>query len=178
MPDVRGQRRFPIGPLVAFLMAASFVVRAGAAEPALEVHGMADVFSSGGAAIAWAVLRGASEETTLVTIRVAADSSSYPWVSVRGSDPFTREQRALLQATANAGVLDVRAPRARFADFPRTELRFYDSAPHAQSDSPALVVFYLGVPDTTPEFATGDKLDAYLTDRIAKLGVSGGSKPR
>jgi hypothetical protein len=178
MRDAAGHRYFPIGLLLAFLVAASFVARAGAAEPALEVHGMADVFSTGGAAIAWAVLRGATEEATVVTIRVAADTASYPWVSARGSDPFTKEQHALLPATANTGAVDVRSPRARFADSPRTELRFYDSAAHAQSDLPALVVFYLGVPDTTPEFATDDKLTAYLTDRIAKLRGGGGNKAR
>ena len=39
-----------------------------------------------------------------------------------------------------------------------------------------LVVFYLGVPDTTPEFATEAALDGYLADRIARLRASPGSK--
>jgi hypothetical protein len=30
-------------------------------------------------------------------------------------------------------------------------------------------VFYLGVPDTTPEFADAAKLDAYLRERIAQV---------
>jgi hypothetical protein len=40
----------------------------------------------------------------------------------------------------------------------------------AQSGVLKLVVFYLGVPDTTPEFATEDKLDA--SDRIGLHGLA------
>jgi hypothetical protein len=33
---------------------------------------------------------------------------------------------------------------------------------------PKLIVFYAGVPDTTPEFADRRKLDTYLDERIAR----------
>jgi hypothetical protein len=137
---------------------------------------MADAFAAGGVAVAWGVVRGASETTTVVAIRVVTDTALYPWISVTGSDPFSHQQHPLLQPMSSAGRINVRSPRAHFADFPRTELRFYDSAAEAQSGVPKLVVFYLGVPDTTPEFATEDKLDAYLTERIAHLRGDGGGK--
>jgi hypothetical protein len=136
---------------------------------------MADAFATAGVAVAWGVVRGASETATVVAIRVVTDTALYPWIAVTGSDPFTQRQHPL-RPMASAGVIDVRSPRAHFADFPRTELRFYGSATEAQSDVPKLVVFYLGVPDTTPEFATEDKLEACLTDRIARLRGDGGSK--
>jgi hypothetical protein len=139
---------------------------------------MADAFAANGVAIAWGVVRGKSEAATSVAIRVVADAALYPWIAVNGGDPFTSQHRPLLIPTSNAGVIEVRSSRAQFADFPRTELRFYDSAAQIQSDTPKLVVFYLGVPDTTPEFATEDKLDAYLSDRIAKLRGDAGSKTR
>ena len=161
--------------LLACFSLAGVVVRASAAEVPREVHGMADAFAEAGVAIAWGVVRGASERAT-VAIRVVTDTALYPWVAVEGSDPFTQRQHPLLRPMPSAGLIDVRSPRAHFADFPRTELRFYDSAADAQSGMPKLVVFYLGVPDTTPEFATEDKLDAYLTDRIAHLRGDGGSK--
>ena len=137
---------------------------------------MADAFAAAAVAVAWGVVRGASETTTVVAIRAVTDTTLYPWVAVEGSDPFTQRQHPLLQPMSSAGVINVRSPRAHFADFPRTELRFYGSAADAQSGVPKLVVFYLGVPDTTPEFATEDKLDAYLTDRIARLRRDSGSK--
>ena len=162
--------------LACFLAAAGVAVRTTGAEAPREAHGMADAFAAAGIAVAWGVVRGASETATVVAIRVATDTELYPWVAVTGSDPFTQRQHPLLRPMPSAGVIDVRSPRAHFADFPRTELRFYDSAAEAQSGVPKLVVFYLGVPDTTPEFATEDKLDAYLTDRIARLRGDGRSK--
>jgi hypothetical protein len=162
--------------LACFSVAAGVAVRASAAETPREVHGMADAFAAAGVAVAWGVVRGASETATVVAIRVVSDTALYPWVAVAASDPFTHQQHALLRPMSSPGVIDVRSPRANFADFPRTELRFYDSAAEARSGVPKLIVFYLGVPDTTPEFATEDKLDAYLTDRIARLRGDGGSK--
>jgi hypothetical protein len=147
----------------------------GAGTPR-ELHGMADAFAAPGVALAWGVLRGASETATIVVVRIVTDPASYPWLAVAGGDPFTQRKQPLLAATRSAGVIDLRSPRAHFADFPRTELRLYESAAAAQQDAPALVVFFLGVPDTTPEFATEDKLQEYLGDRVARLGAGIGTK--
>ena len=40
-----------------------------------------------------------------------------------------------------------------------------------------LAVYYLGVPDTTPEFATEASLAAYLADRIARMRAPGTKAP-
>jgi hypothetical protein len=133
-----------------------------AAKAPRELHGMADAFSAPGVALAWGVLRGANETETIVVMRVVANSASYPWLAVVGSDPFTQSKRQVMPATRSADVTDVRAPRAHFAEFPRTEARFYESEAAARQDRPALVVFFLGVPDTTPEFVTEEQLQAYF----------------
>ena len=146
------------------------------AEAPREVHGMADAFAAPGVAMAWGVLRGADEAATVVVVRIVTRPGSYPWLAVTGGDPFTQRKLPLLAATRSEGVIDVRTPRAHFADFPRTELRLYESAAAAQEDVPTLVVFFLGVPDTTPEFATEDKLQAYLSDRVARLAGGPGTK--
>jgi hypothetical protein len=41
-----------------------------------------------------------------------------------------------------------------------------------------LTVFYLGVPDTTPEFADAAKLDAYLAERLERARNSPEGKAR
>jgi len=53
-------------------------------------------------------------------------------------------------------------PRAGFADFPRREIHLYASEADWRARKPALTVYYLGVPDTTPEFTSEAALDAYL----------------
>ena len=129
---------------------------------AAEEHGKTDVFAAPGVTLAWAVARGPDEARTFVVIRVATDSSIVGAFSVTGRDPFTQAEHVWMPATKSSGRVDVRIPRAGFADFPRTELRFYGPAA-----KPRLEVFYLGVPDTTPEFDDTARLEKYLEERIA-----------
>ena len=154
--------------LSAALLLVGLVLASGAAvhgaETPREVHGMSDAFAAPGVAMAWGVVRGASETATVVVARIVTDPATYPWLAVTGGDPFTHRTGPLLTATRSSGVIDVRSPRAHFADLPRTEFRLYESAAAAQQDAPALVVFFLGVPDTTPEFATEDKLQGQLQE--------------
>ena len=167
--------------LRALLLLAGLVLASGAvvhgAEAPREVHGMSDAFAAPGVAMAWGVVRGASETATVVVARIVTDPATYPWLAVTSGDPFTHRTGPLLAATRSAGVIEVRSPRAHFADLPRTEFRLYNSAAAVQQDVPALVIFFLGVPDTTPEFATEDKLQAYLADRVARLAGASGGKP-
>jgi len=148
--------------LVALLAAAG-----QAATPAREAHGSSDVFVMPGVVLAWGVLRGADEASTKVVIRIDADPGSYAFVSVAGVDPFTQARRVLLPPTALRTAFDFASPRSRFVDFPRTELRFYAAASAVDKDAPALIVYYLGAPDTTPEFPAEAQLQAYLAQRVA-----------
>jgi hypothetical protein len=150
---------------------------ANAADAPREVHGMSDAIATPDVALAWGILRGTNEANTMVVVRIVSDPTKFGWMGTVGIDPFSKKEQSLRATTANAGTSDVRSSRARFADFPRTEFRLYDSEAAARAGSPALAVFYLGLPDTTPEFATQDKLEAYLADRIARLRGAGGKTP-
>lgn len=148
-----------------------------AAESAGEMHGMGDAFAAPGVALAWGVLRDSKNaDAAVVVIRLATDPQVYPFAAAAGIDPFTSQREPRLAGTRTAGGIDIRVPRARFADFPRTEILLYGSATAPPSGAPRLTVFYLGVPDTTPEFATAAALDAYLSARIARLEATPGSK--
>ena len=127
---------------------------------AIDVHGSSDTYAGEGVAIAWGVLRGASEASTVVVIRVAADARRYNRVEVAGIDPFTRETKIRFPVTTLVATMDIPLSRAGFADHPRTELRF--------AGPESLTVYYLGIPDTTPEFATAAALEAHLASRLAK----------
>jgi hypothetical protein len=148
-----------------------------AAEPPREAHGMADTFAAPGVALAWGVLRApqGSDDATVV-VRVVTDRNVYPYVAAAGIDPFTNAREPRLAAAPVGNGVDLRVPRARFADFPRTEFLLYDSAQAVAAQAPKLVVFYVGVPDTAPEFATAAALDAHLAERIARLAAGTGSK--
>ena len=148
---------------------AAFACVASAAGTVREAHGSGDAYSEAGAALAWAVLRGANDAATTVVVRIVSDTVAYRWVAVIGVDKVTRRQRMLLSPRSVETNTELRSSRAAFADFPRTEFHFFASADDAQKDSARLVVYYLGVPDTTPEFPDAAALDAYLDDRIARV---------
>ena len=57
--------------------------------------------------------------------------------------------------------------RSKFADHPSAEIHLFANENAALAINPALTVFYLGVPDTTPELPTAEGVRAYL-DRMLK----------
>jgi hypothetical protein len=160
---------FRVPWLLACCASFAFVASCAAAQAPREVHGSGDAYGEPGVALAWAVSRGADDATTFVVVRVIADPQVYPWLGVAGSNPFSKHQLQILREMQTPGTIDLRLPRTQFADFPRTEWRFYNAAAGPPEAAPALVVFYLGVPDTAPEFTSEAKLDAYLADRLERV---------
>lgn len=144
------------------------VALARAAEP-VELHGASDAFTTPGVTIAWGILRGATEDDTVVVVRIAVEATDFTHVAVDAVDPFTQRRQGLLTGRPVADVIELRSPRSRYADLPRSEVRLFRSADALRANSPALVVYYLSIPDTTPEFSTAAALGVYLDDRIATL---------
>lgn len=151
---------------VAVAVAAAFALSPGATRAQDIVHGADSLFVSPAVKLAWAVRRGASEAETLVIIRVIADAS-HRFIRLDGVDPFTKDRKVFVAARALERETDLAIPRAQFADHPSTEIHFFASANDAAASQPALTVFYLGVPDTTPEFARAGEAEAYL-DRMLR----------
>ena len=144
---------------------AAFALACGAAHAQEVVHGADSLFASPTAKLAWAVRRGATEAETLVVVRVIA-ADIYRVIRVDGVDPFTKDRKVLLSRPLGRET-DLAVPRAQFADHPSTEFRFFRNEEDASADRPGLTVFYLGIPDTTPEFAAPREAEAYL-DRVLR----------
>jgi hypothetical protein len=87
---------------------------------------------------------------------------------VDGVDPFSQRRQVLLGLQPFGNSLDFRTSRATFADLPRREIHFYTAGAH-DAKVPTLTVYFMGVPDTTPEFVSEAALQAYLDDALAKL---------
>jgi hypothetical protein len=163
-------RYLPFG--IWLLFALTVVVQSGEtrAAPPAEVHGSLDAYAAPGLALAWGVLRGADDGGAMVVVRVDVDPKVYRAIAVSGVDPFTKASQSLVATTPIDRTLLVRLVRSRFAELPRTEWRFYASAASSvkPSDAPVLLVYYQGVPDTTPEFNDEAALAASLDQRIAR----------
>jgi hypothetical protein len=126
------------------------------------VHGADSVFASPGLSIVWAVLRAPAEEQTVVVTRVSNPEGRYVYLRVEGVNPFTGRRTAIVEGVPLGARADVKSPRAGFADFPRREIHLYATEAEWRARKPSLTVYYLGVPDTTPEFTSQAALDAYL----------------
>jgi hypothetical protein len=161
--------------VVAFVTGAHVGDDVRTADLPSEAHGSADVYSAPGVALAWGVLRDADETATTVVVRIATDPSIYAMTAAMGVDPFTQRTQTRLAATKVDRAVDLRVSRSSFAELPRTEFRFFRSAADAQADAPQLVVYFLGVPDTTPEFAEPAALDKYLAGRIERARMQKGA---
>lgn len=150
-------------------LAALAALAVAAPAGARELHGESDAFAADGVAIAWGILRAARPDDATVVMRIARDDSRYPALAVVAIDPFGGQSIVVRAPAAAPGVIDVPSRRGRFADHARTEVRLYASAKPGPGEAPALVVFYQGVPDTTPEFESETKLRAWLDERTARL---------
>jgi hypothetical protein len=141
---------------------------ASPAAAQLAVHGENSIFVSPTVKLGWAVKRGASETETLVIVRVIAMDANYRVIRVDGVDPFTKDHKVFVTARPLERETDFAIPRAQFADHPSTEFHFFRSADDVTANRAALIVFYLGVPDTTPEFAGQAEAEAYLAQMLRK----------
>jgi hypothetical protein len=132
-----------------------------------KVHGANSVFGAPSIMIAWAVQKGASEDNTLIIMRVVNRIGQYKKVQLDGVDPFSNNRKVLVSARQVGASIDLSVARSSFADFPSCEIHLYRDDTTPGDQIPALTVYYLGVPDTTPEFATASDVQAYLAKAVA-----------
>ncbi len=126
------------------------------------IHGADSIFSSPEVSVVWGVLRGPTEAETLVVMRIGNPAARFSHLRVEGVDPFTGRRAAVVEGMPLGALADVTTPRSRFADLPRRDILLYTSEADWLARKPMLSVYYLGVPDTTPEFSSRAALDAYL----------------
>ena len=149
--------------LPALLLAAQLPLAAGP-----EVHGERDIFTAPGVVLVWAVLRAPVDEETQVVIRVVLTERTYAYVRVYGVDPFSGDRRVMTPGGHVAGMVHVMTARRTFADHPRREIRLYRTEAEWKADAPVLTIYYLGVPDTTPEFSSEAALATYFAEAVAR----------
>ena len=142
----------------------------------MEIHGENSVFVGHGVAIAWGVLKGATEEQSQVIARIVPAGEGFAAVRIEGVDPFTQNRHVFIDGRPLRDRLDVRTPRGTFADFPRREILLYRTDADWKARTATVTIFYLGLPDTTPEFISEAALSTYLDEALAKIQGAGQGK--
>lgn len=151
------RRGLAVGVLAAGLLAPALV--AGQPE---ELPGADAVFAGRGVAILWGVVRGPDEARTQVVLRIERIDRDAPWrfASVEALDPFTGERELVrLALTLEPGAARlVEMSREGFVAKPSRRVLFFPDARAVQDGRPGLVVSYVSIPDTVPEFASPGEL--------------------
>lgn len=143
-----------------------------------EIHGANSVFAGEGVAIAWGILKAAVEDQSQVILRIIPLGKPVAALRIEAVDPFTQKRDVVLAEQPLEDRLEVRSLRGNFADFPRREIQLYRTAADRQAQRPNTTIYYLGVPDTTPEFTSEAALSAYLDKALAKVRAAAqGQRP-
>jgi hypothetical protein len=133
-----------------------------------EVHGADSAFRTGPVAICWGMLRGAPGEDVQVVIRIRImEEGPLPFaeLAVEAVHPLTRAAETVVPRRPLERTTDVTAARESFKNLTGRRIAFY-----GRSDAqPQLVVFYNGVPDTTPELLDRERLEQYFEIAFKRL---------
>lgn len=149
---------------VAVLLGLAALAGPGTARAqAPELHGADTVLVSPTVTIVWGVLRDLKHDQALVVTRVINTARRYEFVTLEAVDPFSGRRAAVAEGVALNDQADLRSPRGSYTDYPRREFHLYRTGADLRAKRPALTVYYLGLPDTTPELRSEAALEAWFS---------------
>jgi len=133
-----------------------------------EVHGADSSFRTGPIGTCWGMLRGApgSEVQVMIRIRILSEAPApYSDYAVQAVNPLTQAAEWVVPRRPLEKVNTVAAPRDSFMNLTGRRIHFYRPA----ASEPELVVYYNGVPDTTPELSDAAQLEQYFEIAFKRL---------
>jgi hypothetical protein len=161
-----------VATTMAGLMLLIVLAAAGPVRAATEIHGADSSFRSQGITILWAILKGATEESSYVHIRVLHDRDAAPglrFYRIEAVDPFSKEREWVMKGESLGGMQTLKTVRTDFRDKTERWLHFYSDREALAQGRPALTIFYHGVPDTAPELLSESELEAYLAGALERV---------
>jgi len=135
-----------------------------------EFHGADSVFEREGITILWAILKGPTEEGSWVCIKIVnSGKSPFQTFSVEAVDPFSKEKEWVVKGKKLEKENLVRGVRTSFRDKTARRILFYRSTEAFEKENPDMAVYYLGVPDTSPEVLLEKEMEGYFEKAIERL---------
>jgi hypothetical protein len=151
-------------PLLFLLMLLAFnAYCVSLAYPATEYHGADSVFEKEGIVILWAILKGQDEASSWVYIKIVnSGGTPYQIFSVEAIDPFSKEKEWVVKGKKLEKDNVVKSVRTSFRDKTSRRILFYRNTEALEKENPGMAVFYLGVPDTSPEVLSEKEMESYF----------------
>lgn len=160
-----------------FLALSIFCNLSAAAEQQTDpnkYHGSDSFFKANGISIFWAILKGSEESNSWVYIKIINQEENLKQFHVLGliaTDPFSDSEEWIIKGKKLEKENIVKLNRESFKKMMGKTFFFYQSEEikDYQSQIPDMIVYYLSVPDTAPEFLSLEKLEAYFKDLEKRL---------
>ena len=160
-------RRLRVLGLAWWVAGLALLLALAAGRPALaatELHGADSSFRAQGITILWAILKGPTEETSQVHIRILHDKGAAPalaFFGVEAVDPFSKKRAWMIKAPLWENQT-LQILRTDFQEKTERWFHFYADQETLEKHQPVLTIFYHGVPDTAPELLSEVDIEAYL----------------
>lgn len=137
-----------------------------------EYHGADSIFKANGIIVVWAIEKRGNDVSPLVYLRIVRTPSSegtFRYFTVLAVDPFSKASRTLVDGQPLHDQNTVTAELAAFQEYSARRILLYATDEELRAETPSMVVFYQGVPDTSPEFLSVQKLEAYFSDTVQRI---------
>jgi hypothetical protein len=135
-----------------------------------EHHGADSSYRLGNLVILWGMVKGPDEDRSWVAIKmIRTGSDPGPWESYRveAVDPFSQEKEWVTPRESLGRENLIQSPRSSFRD--KTGRRIFLYPGPSKDEKPSAVIFYQGVPDTTPEFLTEKEMEDYFAHALKRM---------
>ena len=135
-----------------------------------DYHGADSVFKAKDVAVVWAILKGSDDEHSTVVICIESLSAGrpvYQTFSVSAVHPFSSDEKWLVRNETFGKKNLVRSSRASFRDMPGRRILLFKT--NEENQKPDMVIYYMSIPDTAPEFLDPEQLNNYLDKTVKRL---------
>jgi hypothetical protein len=140
------------------------------AQGQTEFHGADSAFEREGITILWAILKGPTEESSWVYIKIVnSGKNPFQTFSVEAVDPFSKEKEWVVKGEKLEEENVVKGVRSSFKDKTARRILFYRSTEAFERENPDMAIYYLGVPDTSPEVLSEKEMENYFEKAIERL---------
>jgi hypothetical protein len=139
-----------------------------------EYHGADSTFKVNGISIFWAILKGSEESNSWVHVKIIYQEDNvkqFRTFSLIASHPFSNSEEWIIKGEKLNKENTVKLNRESFKEMTARRFLFYqnEKIEDYKNEKPDMIVYYLSVPDTAPEFLTLEKLEAYFKDAEKRL---------
>lgn len=155
--------------LLAFLLiTVSFVFSVSSLySQEIEYHGADSVFEAEGLAVFWAILKGTDINSSKVYIDIVPlDSMKNAYTSYRvvAANVFTGDEESVVELESLKQENLIIQEYGSFSKLAKRRLLFYRS--EDTKDAPFMEIYYIGVPDTSPEFQKLEQINDFFTHSL------------